>query len=75
MGYKDMRAAIEEIIGEKKTQETDVEILQAYHECKLTGIFILNIKTCEAMAMNVSVQRKVDETSDMKIGVIIVGHD
>ena len=27
------------------------------------------------MAMNVSVQRKVDETSDMKIGVIIVGHD
>ena len=34
MGYKDMRAAIEEIIGEKKTQETDEEILQIYHECE-----------------------------------------
>ena len=45
MGYRDMRAAIEEIIGEKKTQETDEEILQAYHECKLTGIFIMKIKT------------------------------
>ena len=69
MGYKDMRAAIEEIIGDKKTQETDEEILQAYHECKLTGIFNVT------MAMSVSVQRKVDETTDMKIGVIIVGHD
>ena len=60
MGYKDMRAAIEEIIGEKKTQETDVEILQAYHECKLTGIFNMKIKTCGlfTMAMNVSVQKE-----------------
>ena len=60
MGYKDMRAAIEEIIGEKKTQETDEEILQAYHECKLTGIFIMKIKTCGVftMAMNVSVQKE-----------------
>ena len=38
MGYKDMRGAIEGIIGEKKTQETDEEILQIYHECKLRKI-------------------------------------
>ena len=34
MGYKDMRGAMEEIIGEKKTQETDEEILQIYHQCQ-----------------------------------------
>ena len=39
MGYKDMRGAIEVIIGEKKTQETDEEILQIYHECTLRKIF------------------------------------
>ena len=39
MGYKDMRGAIEGIIGEKKSQETDEEILQIYHECKLRKIF------------------------------------
>ena len=39
MGYKDMRGAIEGIIGEKKSQETDEQILQIYHECKLRKIF------------------------------------
>ena len=34
MGYKDMRGAIEETIGEKKSQETDEEILQIYHQCE-----------------------------------------
>ena len=34
MGYKDMRGAMEEIIGEKKSQETDEEILQFYHQCE-----------------------------------------
>ena len=34
MGYKDMRGAMEEIIGEKKSQETDEEILQIYHQCE-----------------------------------------
>ena len=34
MGYKDMRGAIEAIVGEKKTQETDEEILEIYHQCE-----------------------------------------
>ena len=46
MGYKDMRGAIEGIIGEKKTQETDEEILQIYHECKLRPIFRICIIVC-----------------------------
>ena len=36
MGYKDMRGAIEAIIGEKKTQETDEEILEIYHQCEFS---------------------------------------
>ena len=73
MGYKDMRGAIEGIIGAKKTQETDEEILQIYHECKLRKIFrICNFAV--TMKMNVFLAKgKSNVTIDTIIGVIIVG--
>ena len=73
MGYKDMRGAIEEIIGEKKTQETDEEILEIYHECKLRKIFKICIFVV-TMKMNVFLAKgKTIVTIDTIIGVIIVG--
>ena len=73
MGYKDMRGAIEGIIGEKKTQETDEEILQIYHECKLREIFKICIFVV-TMKMNVLLAKgKTNVTIDTIIGVIIVG--
>ena len=44
MGYKDMRGAIEETIGEKKSQETDEEILQIYHQCEYYISLIFLVK-------------------------------
>ena len=71
MGYKDMRGAIEGIIGEKKSQETDEQILQIYHECKLREIFRIFVVT---MKMNVFLAKgKTNVTIDTIIGVIMVG--
>ena len=73
MGYKDMRGAIEGIIGEKKTQETDEEILQIYHECKLRKIFKICIFVVTMMINVFLAKGKTNVTIDTIIGVIIVG--